>query len=146
MRKTPRFIFHIVMALRPVPPIRVADAETQHRLLSLRQYSLPKAQLKTGAFIPEFNKMHSQSIQKLSKNGSLRARGPLWVFQDVAQGDFFHTCGCALGTPGESEGPTWLHFGSPRVSFWRFFGTFRCHLGDLGQPRKLRYSCENSTI
>ena len=128
------------MALRPVPPIRVADAETQHRLLSLRQYSLPKAQLKTGAFIPEFNKMHSQSIQKLSKNGSLRARGPLWVFQDVAQGDFFAHVGAFLVPVGALRvplGSTLGLFGSPRVSFWSFFGTFLCHLGDLGQPAEI---------
>ena len=124
------------MALRPVPPIRVADAEMQP--LSLQ--SLTEAQLKTRAFIPEFIKMHSQISQNLTKNGSLRTRGPLLMFQDVAQGDFF-----------AHVGPLWLplealraplssalgSFGSPRVSVSSFFGTFWCHLYDLRQPAKI---------
>ena len=134
------------MALRPVPPIRVADAEMQ----PLPLQSLTEAQLRTRAFIPEFIKMHSQSFQNLIKNGSLRTRGPLWVFQDVAQGDFFAHVG-ALGLPlgarrvplgstlgffGSPRSHLGL-FGSPRVSFWSFFGTFWCHLGDLGQPAEI---------
>ena len=133
------------MALRPVPPIRVVDAEMQPSPL----LSLTEAQLRTRAFIPEFIKMHSQIIQNLIKNGSLRTRGPLWVFQDVAQGDFFAHVGALwlpLGARRVPLGSTLGLLGSPRVSFWRFFGTFWCHLGDLGQPAKLRYSCENSTI
>ena len=77
------------MALRPVPPMRVADAEMQPSPL----LSLTEAQLRTRAFIPEFIKMHSQIIQNLIKNGSLRTRGPLWVFQDVAKGDLFANVG-----------------------------------------------------
>ncbi len=75
----------IAMALRHVPPIQVADAEMQPVPLQI----LTEAQLKTRAFIPELIQMHSQIMQNLIKNGSLRTRGSLWVFQDVAQGDFF---------------------------------------------------------
>ena len=95
---------------------------------------------KTRAVIPEFIEMHSQIKQNLVKNGSLRTRGPLWVFQDVAKGDLFVHVG-AFGVPVVALrvplGSTLGLSGSPRVSFWSFFGTFWWHLGDLGQPAKI---------
>ena len=68
-----------------------------------------------------------------------RALGPLWAqlaFQGVSQGDLFahlRALWAPLGTLGGPLGSTLEHFGSPRVSFWSFFGTVWHHLGNLGQ-------------
>ena len=84
--------------------------------------------------------MHLKITQNPLKNGALEGTwatlGPTCVPGSFPRWSFC-TFGSTLGTPGDPLGPTWLHFGIPRLSFWSPLGTMWHHLGDFGQLVKI---------